>query len=525
MRSALSSALGLILLITSALCHASNESRTISDKLWADDLQQLVASIKETHFKPFHVLSESDFDADVARLKSQISDLSEREIIVRMAQIVARLGDGHTRLHIPRLYPELALPAELGHSGTEPPKFDSLKFGQSPVCFELFNDGLFVVAARPEYRDLITHKVLSFDKTLVDDAIERVKSVSFFENDSRARLMAPDRLALPDVAAVLGISVSGDVVELTTVDNAGTESKTSLKTLNELGKNFVSSTPSSLPLWLAKTDEYRWYRLLPDHDAIYVQVNQFEEKPVTPYGDFVAETIAAAQVAGVSRFVIDLRHNSGGIGAWVTPFVTGLGGSEFNKYGRLFVLVGRNTFSAAQHFMHKFEEFTHAIFVGEQSGAKPSHFGDAKRIVLKNSGLTLRVSTIYWHSWLANDFRSAINPHISAPITSSDYFDGVDPVLDAALQYEAPGSLALQINEQFRQGHNQNALLLYQRYLSDGTIRDHRHAIPDLLTMADELVTDGLIKQGYFIYFLANSTYAGDPKIEKGLARIEALMK
>ena len=68
--------------------------------------------------------------------------------------------------------------------------------------------------------------------------------------------------------------------------------------------------------------------------------------PVTPYGDFVAETIAAAQEAGVSRFVIDLRHNSGGIGTWVTPFVTGLGKSEFNEYGRLFVLVGRNTFSA-----------------------------------------------------------------------------------------------------------------------------------------------------------------------------------
>ena len=524
MNATLSRAVSLLCLLMLLTSSAAASARALSDQQWRDDLHQLSSAINKVHFKPFHNLSEAEFDAATKELEAQIPHMSDAEVIIDMAIIVAQLRDGHTRLHIPRLYPEFALEAELGHSGTAPPKVDSLRFRQSPVRFELFDDGLFVVGAHPDYLDLIGQKVLNFDTTPVAEAIEAVRSVSFFENSSRARLMAPDRLALPEVTQILGISRASDSVTITTVDDTGQTRTTRLQTMNKPGQEFVSGLPATLPSWLKNRDKYRWYEILEDHDAIYVQINQFEENPVSPYGDFVAETIESARAAGVSRYVIDLRHNSGGIGAWVTPFVTGIGSSEFNEYGRLYVLVGRTTFSAAQHFMHKFEELTYAAFVGEPSGAKPSHYGDSKRVVLENSGLTLRVSTIYWHSWLANDFRDEINPHIAAPLTSTDYFKGKDPALAAALQYQAPASLAMQIDEQFREGNNQNALLLYQRYMADGTIRDHHTVIPELLTMADKLVEDGLIRPGFFVYFLADRSYPGDPAIESGLNRIKALL-
>ncbi len=500
------------------------EPRALDHAQWQADLDQMTAAIREIHFKPFHVVSEEDFDASVAALRDDIPSLSDSEIILRLVQIVASLKDGHSRLHIPRLYPELALRSELGHGGTPPPHVNELRFRQLPVRFELFSDGLFVVGAAPEHAHLVGHRVTLFDDTATDDAIATVRSVSFFENDSRARLMAPDRLALPDILHFLGVSDSGDEVSLTTVDSGGREVRTTLSALNGEEQAFVDGAPAPEPMWRSRQDEYRWYRILDDDDAIYVQINQFEESPVTPYGDFVAETIEAAREAGVSRYVVDLRHNSGGIGAWVTPFVTGLTRSEFNEYGRLFILASRETFSAAQHFLHRFEEYSYAAFVGEQSGAQPSHFGDPRRIVLENSGLTLRVSTIYWHSWLANDFREAINPHIPVPWSSSDFFSGADPVLRAALDYEAPESLALQIEEQFRLGNNQNALLLFVRYTSDATITDHREAIPELLAMADRLIEDDLIRQGYFVYLLTDMTYPGDPDREAALERIQQLL-
>jgi hypothetical protein len=510
------------ILLTVATANA--EVRALTNAQWRADIEQMSAAIKEIHFKPFHNVTETDFDASVRSLLNSLSQKRDKEVIVAMAEIVAMLRDGHTRIHIPRVYPEFALEAELGHTGTPPPKIASLKFAQLPVLFELFDNGLFVVAARPEHAELIGHRVAAFDDTTVDDAISAVRAVSFTENDSRAKLMAPDRLGLPDVLANLGVTDAADTLSLTTHSADGEEVSTRLRALARPGLDFDDGLPDTLPAWQRHRDKYRWFAVRPDDDAIYVQVNQFEEAPVRPYGEFVAETIAAARKAGVSRYIIDLRHNSGGIGAWVTPFVTGLSRSEFNEYGRLFVLMGRTTFSAAQHFLHKFEEMSYAAFVGEPSGAKPSHYGDGKRVVLENSGITIRVSTIYWHSWLANDFREAIQPHLPVRPIAADYFEGRDPVLAAAIEYEAPDTLAGQIDEQFRLGANQNALLLFTRFMSDGTRTDHESVVPGLRAMADLLVEDGYVRPGYFIYLLANRTFPGDPATEAGLKRLQALV-
>ena len=502
---------------------ASADVRALTDEQWTVDIEQMSAAIKDIHFKPFHNLTETEFDASVEALLNSLSQKTDKEIIVAMAEIVAQLRDGHTRIHIPRVYPEFALEAELGHGGTVPPKIGSLKFAQLPVRFELFDDGLFVIAARPEHAALIGHSVVAFDDATVDEAISAVRAVSFTENGSRAKLMAPDRLGLPDVLAYLGVTDATDALSLTTRSADGEEVLTEMRALAGPGLDFVNGLPDTPPSWQRHRDKYRWYEVRPDDDAIYVQVNQFEEEPVRPYGEFVAETIVAAREAGVSRYIIDLRHNSGGIGAWVTPFVIGLSRSEFNEYGRLFVLMGRTTFSAAQHLLHKFEEMSYAAFVGEPSGAKPSHYGDGKRVVLMNSGITIRVSTIYWHSWLANDFRDAIRPHLPVRVVAADYFEGRDPVLTAAIEYDAPHTLAMQIDEQFRLGANQNALLLFTRFMADGTRTDHESVVPGLRAMADLLVEDGYVRPGYFVYLLVNRTFPGDPATEAGLKRLQAL--
>ncbi len=514
-------------LVLGASCGAlaTVPDRALTDEQWRQDLQQLSSTVREVHFKPFHNVTALAFEDAVQQLDASIPTLSDKEIIVAMARIVAMLRDGHTRLHIPRSYPALALEAERGHSGTAAPAFDALKFSQLPVAFGLYEDGLFITGADSAHSHLVGRQVVAFDETAVADALEAVKAVSFFENDSRARLMAPDRLALPEVMAILGLIDNPAAVTLELAPEAGNAATATLHAQSGAALDIAHPPAALSPLWLRNRHKFRWYEVLDDErSAIYVQVNQFEENPQSPYGDFVAETLAEARAHKVHKYIIDLRHNSGGIGAWVIPFVTGLSRSEFNVYGRLYILIGSTTFSAAQHFLHRFEEFSYAMFVGEPSGAKPSHYGDGRRTVLTHSGLTLRVSTIYWHSWLANDFRDAINPHLDAPMRSGEYFAGQDPALEAALAYRPPRGIALQIEQQFRAEKNQNAVLLFQRYMSDASIRDHRPAMPELLGMADRLAEDGIIRPAYFTYFLVDQSYPGDPATEAGLKRLKALM-
>lgn len=60
---------------------------------------------------------------------------------------------------------------------------------------------------------------------------------------------------------------------------------------------------------------------------------------------------------------------------------------KINQPGKLFVIIGRSTFSAAMFLVGDLEEHTRAIFIGEPTGGKPNHFG-SKRAWRRPSGIT-----------------------------------------------------------------------------------------------------------------------------------------
>jgi hypothetical protein len=100
------------------------------------------------------------------------------------------------------------------------------------------------------------------------------------------------------------------------------------------------------------------------------------------------------------------------------------------------VLIGRETFSAAQMLVNDFEHSSNAIFVGEPTGGSPSGYGDSRKFKLPNSGLTVRASTIYWRDMDSDEKRPATIPHLPVALTAKDYFSGKDPVLDAATSFD-----------------------------------------------------------------------------------------
>jgi hypothetical protein len=78
-------------------------------------------------------------------------------------------------------------------------------------------------------------------------------------------------------------------------------------------------------------------------------------------------------------------------------------------------------------------KYTTAIFVGEPTSSHGNTFGDSYRIVMPNSGVTVRVSTL-WHQYLdSRDKRLMIDPEIRAPLTFADYVAGRDPALQAVI--------------------------------------------------------------------------------------------
>jgi C-terminal processing protease CtpA/Prc len=117
------------------------------------------------------------------------------------------------------------------------------------------------------------------------------------------------------------------------------------------------------------------------------------------------------------------------------PLLAALRSKRINKPGKLAVLIGRSTFSAAQNFITELERKTRVTFVGEPSGGSPNLYGDVQRVELPSAGVTVDVAAIWWQKSTARDSRVTIQPRINVPLSSTAYFRGKDPPLAAALAY------------------------------------------------------------------------------------------
>ena len=96
--------------------------------------------------------------------------------------------------------------------------------------------------------------------------------------------------------------------------------------------------------------------------------------------------------------------------------------------------MGRETFSAAQNLLTDITKYTNAILVGEPSGSKPNHIGEAGWFKLPYSGLMGLISTQFHQTSKAEDHRKWIAPHIPVGLSSTEYFAGYDKAMTTIME-------------------------------------------------------------------------------------------
>jgi len=465
----------LLALLSVTVTATAPDGRILSDAAWHEDIDTVVMAILDNHPQPFRSTDKSAFDDACDRLLEAVPELSDKEIIVRLAALVALIDDGHTRLSIPREHPEIGL--EFGHTATPEPEHLALRFSQLPLAFEQFEDGVYVVAASSEYARLIGYRLDAIDSTPIADAMEAVQAITFAENDQLDALMGTDRLSLPEALLALGVIRSAESVALELVDENGNVSNVSVKPLPTTALEWIApSFGQATPLRLKHPEEKFWSEYVDEGDFVYMQMDEIADGDI-PLAEFVVNTLGEAQSKN-ARLIIDVRNNFGGSGGLNKTLVTSIIRNEsLNRHDRTYVLIGRRTFSAAQMLVNELEQYTRVTFVGEPTGSRPDHFGDPKKLRLEHSGLTLRVSRLHWSSYTAFDERQSTHPDLLVKWTSKDYFAGDDPALNLALSLDDV-SLKTLLRGAFGRGDMQQiARYTLERKLSADSYRDDFSAV------------------------------------------------
>lgn len=166
-----------------------------------------------------------------------------------------------------------------------------------------------------------------------------------------------------------------------------------------------------------RPDRNYWFEFRPETGTLYVEFNRVRHQPGGESIDaFAARLDRFATDHRPARTVIDLRHNRGGDNTTVRGFVDTLRRNpHLNRPGRLFVLIGPGTFSAAVNLASMLETRTAATFAGQPTGQGPNQAGDPVTVRLPNSGITASVSTVWWEGGLSDDPRRWIAPTCRSP--------------------------------------------------------------------------------------------------------------
>jgi hypothetical protein len=194
-------------------------------------------------------------------------------------------------------------------------------------------------------------------------------------------------------------------------------------------------------LSLSRKGENFWYTLLEDSETLYIQYNQTVW--TTASGMTISDLADAIETASAEgkaeRLILDLRLNLGGDNTTYGPLLRAVRTSDFNQTGKLFVLIGRETFSAGKDFAMDVARDTEAVLIGQPTGGSPDNYDNPRHISLPNSGLDVVIAARYVpRSREGEVFGHWLAPDMTIPLSAVDYFAGRDPVLEAALDYTPP---------------------------------------------------------------------------------------
>ncbi len=399
-------------------------SRMSREEGWRHDLRFLVREVKRLHYDPFRRVGRETFDAYVKKLDEDIPKLTDPQIVTGFMKIAAMAGDGHTVIRHP----------------------DAVNDGKKllPVQFYLFTEGLFILAAAPEHVDLAGAQVLKIGGHAVEKVIEALDPLISRDNEMWPKLIGPGLMRSPLILNGLGLIPAADRIEITIRDLAGRERAVTLAgNSGAPGDKWTyawllarKNAPGTEPLFLRNRRAPYWFEFLPEHKLAWLQYNAVANDRKENFEDFCRRVFKFVNENDVDKLVVDLRWNSGGNTFLARPLVHGLIANEkINRPGKLFVIVGRNTFSAAMNTSTLIERHTNAIFVGEPTGSSPNFIGETIRIELPYSRMTGSISDLYWQTSWPMDHRPWIPPTLYAPPSFADLMIGRDAALEAILKY------------------------------------------------------------------------------------------
>ena len=400
---------------------------------WEQDINHLIERMELIHPSLYFSISETQFKNAADDLISSLPTFSNDQVIVEIMKLVALINDGHTWMLLQQ---------------------EALDYSILPLRVYQFADGIFVTDAVTEHAQLTGSQLIRIGDTAIEDVVELMNPLISRDNEMTVKEHLPQYLLTPEVLKALGIIDDQIRVRLTFQDRVGDELEVAFTPVSydeyfdflQPAPTFSEIFPMMLPqrehpLYLSTLSSNFWLREIENQDALYIQYNAVQPSSIidgsaTSIAAFSNEVSELLDENDFSQVIVDLRHNLGGNINTFGPLLSVLSSHDSLQIAdKLYLIVGRRTFSAAGVFTDELRVNPFVTLVGEPSGSGLNFYADNQGVILPNSRLEVRVSTREFNT-VREDERAWHEPDIWVELSSEDYFGDVDRVLEEILELE-----------------------------------------------------------------------------------------
>ncbi len=378
---------------------------------WQNDIRYFREELPKKHMNPFTILRKESFLKQTQELERSVPTLTDAQIYAGILKILAQIGDGHTTA-----YGGLA---------------QQLRFW--PVGVRKFSDGWFVGAHDKHLTPMVGAKVLKIGDTDIDDAVKKATTLVPHENESWVLSEAQGLLMNCDLMRGLGVLGRRNDDSMTVRMRSGEVVRVDMSNAKfpPVSADIIRQDRSKVPSIEFSRKSYG-YKLIEGDSVLYLAYNRCQSDPEDPSLKFFERFWAEVDAKKPRAIIVDLRANGGGNSNIFYPFLSGLRARpEYNRYGKVYCLIGRGTFSSAMMNAIQLRQQTKALLVGEPTGGSPNSFGEVLTFELPYSKIAVSYCTKRFD--LTDGKEQTVKPDVALSEPSSAYFQGADYMIDILL--------------------------------------------------------------------------------------------
>jgi hypothetical protein len=399
--------LGLVAVVIAVTAVAMRGDRPAlsRDERWQQDIAYLASELPQVHVDGLLAVPPQAWNASAARLEAEVPRLTDGQVIVGMARMVAMLHDDETTVILP----------------------SSTYF---PFKLTWVGGSLYLVRVPAADRGLLGAEIMDVGNHPIAQVLSRISGVIDYQepgflHDQEAGYLTE----YPPLLYWLGLTPSPDWATFTVRTVNGVRSVVRIPAVTHVTADALAGVPE--PLYLRDQDKPYWLRILGSQHAVYLKYNQCLDDD--GFQQLAAHAIAVLRAQPSYRLIVDLRDHSGGDTAPFASLLDGLmADPALHRRDRIFGLVNQRTDSSATLDANSLSRVQNAVLIGQQPGDAIDEYGNESSFTLPDSGITV----IYTTKVVNDPHNRLAAPGIVVSPTLQQTLTGADPVLATALSYD-----------------------------------------------------------------------------------------